>query len=1146
MASITDLRAYSTLLTDNLPRFLARDSSNKIYIDSGTQVGTLSGISQGAFMIPYRPNASPQAWMYVGAQEDYRKYSAPDIITDAVTEALCGIEEQQEAPDACPNFFAFTDFFAFAAAWVPGGTAALSSNTVRLTDTAVIVLKDPASGASYDSRCSVEVSNTKKYQIGMNITVGAAALVSTVQDILPAVNQGIAISVRGIYYFSGTTGHCVIVPTQGPVATPFQSSGTPPPSIYAENPLSSIRRGSIVKLTGAAGNEKLFVLSSTVGPDGTICFEVTTTLAFVAGDSITGLPAISLSNVTTANTGSSLDCRDVTFAMTGAGIGAQSVPLFTSPFNVISAAGGQTTQQYDYIGFGIQISDLANLVYVKFIFNVDPVLNYNTNTFTATFLVSDFAKKTGPLDLLPSNEYAQFMFPISSLERLGTDLSKTLSDTNAIQVQIQTTGSVSVRMGPFYVGVGNQPDVGPTGSPLFYAVRTRSSLTGAASNPSPVTRYGVGPRRQSVRLTMQDSNTDSQDDLWDIYRMGGSVNTMRYIGTTLNTGGIDVFVDNYFDTAALGGSLIEYDNFQPWPTIDQPFTVQWGGGGGITITIAVVGTIVLLVYSSAIAFTDPTPDTILRWLPGTLITINGLNAYTLWDRPKLVTLATPPAAHYYAYRFRLVENAGVLNPTILQVNEPNVANQPLPYLWGPDAEGTVFGCGDPLRPGTVYFCKSFNPDSAPDSFNQEITNPSEPLMGGEVINGLALVASTKRWWALYPNFGSGVRYQAVEAPVKRGLVAPYARCTDGQVVYFWGKDGIWTTQGQSLTDADLHNIFPHEGVDGIDYVYGGKTVYAPDYKYASLFRLCYKSNYLYADYRDSEGLPRTLVCDLRDPSNPAWCVDEYADPIGVHYAVEQQAGTLLDDSDTYISLVMGDDNGVVHVQRDRINDNGTPITGVVATQEFNGGDIRSNSLFNDQFLDLIPAARAGVVGTIMEGGVAAQAAVTIASSVLRVHTNIRIGLELNYMGVLLEWIDDFDFQSIATLLRSWQPMLQSVPVSLFLWKNQGTAFGTEGYKHIRQIIFAYKSTAPVTLTITVYDGTSPVPIVLPSTSGAYRKTLFTPTFNKGMLFFITMESADTEWQPYLGDSEFYVGPWERGGPYGVIRDIATAIGVGEE
>lgn len=1145
----TDIGSYSTLGTDNNPRLLGRTTANQILLDTNVQVGTLEGSSQGAFMIPFRPNQSPQSWMYIGSEDDYKKYSAPSA-SDNVQQYEVGIEEQQDPPDAAPNEFEVTNYFGPAVNWAQGGTAGAPSNGTRLSDTAGSIRQDPASGTGTDAYSSVQVASTKSYQVGMLLTVGGT-IPSIVQQIYPALNGGVAVSIDSIFYFSGTTGRCVIVPTQGPTPTAFQS-GSAIPSMSLYNPLSALRRGSLLYISGGSGAEVIFVLSVTNGPDGTICFETTTAANFIAGDTLTGTPAIGLSAVTSANSGQTLTSPDVTYTQTGAGIGTVSEGLASSPFTTIGT-NNTTPQQYDYVGFGINISDLSQLVSVTFIFNVDPVVSYDTNAFYATLTPADIVAHPGPSGggggggggVLPANQFTQVLIPVNSLIRIGSDQGRTLSNCNGIQVKVETTGTVAIAIGSFYVGLGFQPDVGPTGSPYRYLVRTRNSLTGAVSNPSPETRYGVNPRRQSIRLTMQDTNSDIQDDIWDIFREGGSVNSFRYIGSIPNTGAIDVFTDNYFDTAALGGSVIEYDNFEPWPTIDVPFIATAGVVSGITTTIKVIGTVVLVIYSAAAPFTDLAPATISRWLPGTLMTIDSLNAYTLWNRPVAVTLASPPAANYYAYMLRIVENAGTATPGTLNINEPNVANQHLAYLWGPDAEGTVFGCGDPFRPGTVYFAKSFNPDSAPSEFNQEITDPSEPLMGGEVINGLALVSSTRRWWALYPNFGSGNRYQAVEAPVKRGLVAPFARCTDGQNIYFWARDGIWTTQGQSLTEDDLHNIFPHEGVPGRNYVYGGKTVYAPDYKYASQFRLAYRNSYLYADYRDSTGTPRTLVCDLRNPAVPAWCVDRYGAPITVHYAVPQQEGTLLSNTLNYPGLVLGSSNGQLYKQTDLNNDDSTPIPGVVATAEFNGGDVRSNELYNDQFIDLVPAAPAGVRATILDGGSAAQTAVVIPTAAVRTHTNVPIGLELSYMGVMIEWTDDFDQQSIPTLLRSWQPMFQSVPVSLNLWKNQGTTFGIEGYKHLRQILFAYKSTVPVTLTITVFDGVSPSPVTLPSTGGAYQKALFSLTFNKGMLYFITADCPDAEWQPYLSDTEFYVGAWDRAEPYRIVRDIATAIGVGE-
>src|SRR5882724_12048180 len=57
----TDVRAYSTLGTDNQPRFLARDSNDNIVLDNSAVIGTLSGAgaSPGAVMIPFRPDQSP-------------------------------------------------------------------------------------------------------------------------------------------------------------------------------------------------------------------------------------------------------------------------------------------------------------------------------------------------------------------------------------------------------------------------------------------------------------------------------------------------------------------------------------------------------------------------------------------------------------------------------------------------------------------------------------------------------------------------------------------------------------------------------------------------------------------------------------------------------------------------------------------------------------------------------------------------------------------------------------------------------------------------------------------------------------------------------------------------------------------------------
>src|SRR5208283_1781184 len=62
------------------------------------------------------------------------------------------------------------------------------------------------------------------------------------------------------------------------------------------------------------------------------------------------------------------------------------------------------------------------------------------------------------------------------------------------------------------------------------------------------------------------------------------------------------------------------------------------------------------------------------------------------------------------------------------ISQPILAAQPLPYMWGPtDNVNYCFAVGDPLRPGTLYWCKGSNLDASPDTNQEDITDPSEPL-----------------------------------------------------------------------------------------------------------------------------------------------------------------------------------------------------------------------------------------------------------------------------------------------------------------------------------------------------------------------------------------------------------------------------------
>src|SRR5205085_5565951 len=109
--------------------------------------------------------------------------------------------------------------------------------------------------------------------------------------------------------------------------------------------------------------------------------------------------------------------------------------------------------------------------------------------------------------------------------------------------------------------------------------------------------------------------------------------------------------------------------------------------------------------------------------------------------------------------------------------------------------------GDPLRPGTLYWCKGNNLDSAPQTNQQDMTSPSEPLQNGAMVGGLGVVMSTERGWLIQPNFFDalatvegtvGSTWTMQDGGFTRGLYIPRCIAIDGGGrIFYRGKDGVY-------------------------------------------------------------------------------------------------------------------------------------------------------------------------------------------------------------------------------------------------------------------------------------------------------------------------------------------------------------------
>lgn len=1056
--AITDIRAFATLSTDDKPRFLARDTLNKIWGDTNnaSPLVTLAGNNGfGVSMIPFRPSASPQSYMYVAGIGDYQKISAFDA-NNNVTVSNAGIAEPQSECEfnvMAPDFTAWTGV---ANNWATGGNAANATDSNRSTENISLALADPI----VTTRFSMQPANNGSYQAGEilsftganNTNLGTAV----VQQVLPPLAGGNAMQVLAIAYDTGSTGFCTIVPSQVPVAGELQ--------------VGYFQHGSLMRITQGNNNEGILILSVTPGPSGGVSLRASTNNTYTTGATLNGIPAIIVDNNNVAlGNATSMNATAINWQVTGPGnnvastIGTLTLTQAANPFATVLGSSTSLPQYDDYIHLSLNIDDPTKILQIMVMFNVDAndtsftnnILYYslqpsslaqvpsgNVTQLAAILAASNNAtvasqatsiqnqiaqiqaeQSSGQITpdvaqaqitslnvqlvnlesltsapgqtVAGSSQWTELLFPIAGLTRIGNDQSRTLMNLAAAGIRIfaQVSGTVNLRVSSCWVGGGGQPDTGDTGAPYQYRIVPRATKTGAQGNPSPVPVYGVYGRRQKVLMAPPSLAYDSQIDVYDVYRYGGTVTSWRYIGT--QTAGNN-YTDNFFDDTAQAGQVLIADNFQPWPSVDVP----WSTTANNSVTIKMNGTIVIV---SGATF----PASIGSWLPGTLVQLNNLSAYPLWARP------VNPSNGTWVFKFGQTTGSGNANSIVVQ--EPIVARQFNPYVWGPDMLGTVFGCGDPLRPGTLSYAKQNAPDQVSSRSNIDLCPPSEPLLGGETIDGLSLGGSTKRWWALYPNL-NGPGYNPVERPVGRGIAAPYGHCTDGTRIFFWAKDCIAATDGgafQALTDADLYPLFPHDGSLGANVIRNAVTFYAPDYSRAAQFRLTYINSYLYADYPDSTGTYRTLVCDLR---TGAWSSDSYATAVSGRYAVEQQAGTVLSSGTSYADLMMGLVSGNVNKQVNLSNDNvitgnngsnGTGITCVVQTREWDGGAQQVNGLWRDPYVDAV--APNGYNATPMSLGASSGNTTAIAAFAFRRLSQVPQdpGTVQRFCGVQLEWTDTF-------------------------------------------------------------------------------------------------------------------------------------------
>ena len=1010
----------------------------KLYVGPSTSYSPIdTGYSGNPLsLIPFRPDQSPETWMYV-----FDSLKQVKVRPDGVIRSI-GVAPPPSAPDieyGVPASVSASDG-QVVTGWAAAGTAGslgLTDRTNASSPTVANILYNGGNLGVYTGWCCINPNlgtPPQSFWVGNRMKVilnygGSNQETVVVREVHPAISTT---AIQAIQYDNSAPGMCSVVFTNYPVG---------------------LERNSLIEL----GVEIVRVLEVVYSPDGSMysvrCF---TDAPHIAGETVTGLMSWYCYTAITHAVNETITSSYVSVAQT-TGVGALQN---TGNVDVSQADGRPIDPANDYLHLSIFLQNPLNVSQVAILLSLDATPNFSFtapgNSYIFTITGSDVSTNYA------GDVWVELVLPISSAIRVGNDPTLTLANVSGVSVQLTTTGACSWGIDWMYLFGTYGPTVIP-GSPtgLQYAVRYRDFSTGARSVPSPLTRYSLFPLRESVIITPQVT-AQSGVDTDDIYRLGASITTAPlYVGATPNG---TSFTDTLPDSSVLKvNQPIDTTTLQLWPLQDLP----WSG------TVEVVGTTV--IWQSGTQF-----NTAL--VGATAILINGV-VYLTQGQPLSNTM------------LELSTSAGYLASATFQIQSPTLAGQPLPFAFGP-LEGPfaplIFGLGDPRNGGTLYFTNFSDADSASDQNSIELSSPSSDLVSGTVWKGMCFAGTKDDLYCVRYSYlttigatnNNSFMWTHLDSP--SGFWSRWSVCTCPLGVAYLGRDGIYiATDGASvnISDEKLYPMFQHDGAPAIPVVRGGVTVYPVDMTQPKYLRTSYCDECLRFSYVDTNGTFHTLRYEIY---KKRWFLDTYADPVLLNYLVEATSNLPTDQE----ILQLAKDNGVMLSGGN--TDNGTAIASIVLTPSLDGGDERVQKLYVDV---MNQADGVGTVQFVLGYDNATSFSPALLFSPLGVLNQFLSSIST--IGGLKVYPGLKVYRNICAKytwtggpsgprLYAWEPSGYLQPYLLQKLTTQFLSLSFPGWKHMRRMYPALVSVAPSLFTVVTQDGRTFGPYTIPSTGGQYR------------------------------------------------------------
>ncbi|MCI0526352.1 MAG: hypothetical protein L0Y56_02720 [Nitrospira sp.] len=963
-------------------RFIANETGN-IKVDDSATHSIFTTVSSGysnkpPFGVTARPDLSPRPFLYLANDAKQEKFDVDG------NPRPWGLPAPSTPPTAELGRLAYKVIDDCEATAGFSASAGTLTAPARFSAIAVTVIIYDSGSTGF---CSVvpEIMD-EQWQEGLRLDFS----LGPERVIIESVYQGVSPTTIGsISYDSGSTGLCTIQP-----ATPTQG----------------LERNAVVRLNAV---EQVRVLSVTEGLDGIPSFRCSTVGTFSAGQTLDGFRSFRTFTVNTHTNAETLSANAVQLALTGAGsftltkAGALDLSKTDIAFT-------RPTQADDYVHLSLNVSNFALITEIQLQFDIDRLTNDFTQNYffkairppdlqaaisqSATSLtaqqqeiqrqqldefrrqeleaererllqmsfdrplgvdfgdyavnqqrIAEITNELGSGLVFPPgqgavsdpgtpgvNQWSELFIPLKEFVKVGSDETRNWSNVASFRITIVTTATVTIQIDSLWIGgtfgldyTGGRPNgagLDTRGAPGYiYVFRFRSSVTGEKSNPSPPTRSPVFPVREPVVLSGA-AIPNAFGNIIDVFRIGGTLAEYHYVGSIGPDPGFPYsFTDSISDEVATRNPTLDFDLFQPWPLPDLPRSGQCN----------VVGTTV--IQTSGDTFNT-------AWARGTPIVIDGLET----------TLYAPPTS---TTRLELSDSLGTRTAVKWQIPEPLLVGQPLPVAFGPYTGGSggnfIMALGDPKNPGYLYYTNGDSPDAASDRNILEVTDPSESLISGGILDGVAYAFTDRRSYRILPSFsggasGAGSDFYTQETAMGKGLASRWA-LTFGDQIYFVSYDGIYASRGDavvSLTDDSLFPLFRHDGV------FYPQTSFLPDQVApisfaaadARFIRLEYSKDGLYFTYK---GLTDGKIYEwYYSFLSQGWWRDTH--PVNIEIRTHYR-----EDGPSVDSVLSISNFGVLYNFDSILTiDDGTSFFCQLDTPEENWGDQRAFKDFRDFIVDI--------------------------------------------------------------------------------------------------------------------------------------------------------------------------------------------------